>query len=163
MTEKPTARDTQHYDLVGKVAAAWATLDLNLDVTISMLTGLNNWETACITSQFASHYPKLRAIVALCKLKGLSNETIAGLNKFAGNLGDLTERRNRAVHDAWIVTREGKIAGRINLKTHFPEMGGDPADELRSLIEAIAKRIEAFKEFRLAILREMTALQQKQP
>lgn len=163
MTDSPSANGSLYYDLVGRVAGVWATLDLNLDITLSMLAGLNPAEAACITAQFSSHYPKLKAIIALCELKGLEGQTLKDLKKFTGSIADLSERRNRAIHDAWIHKDAETIVGRFNLKTHEADLDGDPAEELKSLTDAISRRIVAFHKIHMAIINELQLLHPKQP
>lgn len=99
--------------LVGRISAAWAVLDLYFDSAIAHLLGGDPNAVACVTTQFNSHYPKLKAVIALCKHKGASRGRVKELEKFLGALNDLSERRNRAVHDAWLL-KNGKIVGKVN-------------------------------------------------
>lgn len=156
MTEKRGESVSAYMELVGRIAAVWAVLDLNFDSTIAQVAGGDALAMACVTAQFSSHYPKLKAIIALCKYKGAPKETIKDLESFLGRLNAVAERRNRAIHDAWL-TKGGKIIGKVNLGNVHP-----PADEtleqLTSLRDASNKVLNEFSKLRIAIVNATGAL-----
>jgi hypothetical protein len=143
-----------YHELVGRVAGSWASLDLNLDVTIAQLTGLNAYESFCVTAQFGSHYPKMKAIIALCEHKGISKKTLKKLKTFQGKLSDTSGHRNRAIHDAWVVKEGGEVVEHFSILDQ-PKTGSDPIDELISVLNSINSRIDSFRRLRMEVLNEL--------
>jgi hypothetical protein len=56
----------------------------------------------CFTAQIAGSARKIDAYIALAQLRG-AKQNINSLHDFAKNTTSLAERRNRIVHDPWIV------------------------------------------------------------
>ena len=156
MTDSRSQKVAAHMELVGTISAAWAVLELNIEMTIFELVGGDRERIACVTSQFSSHYPKLKAVIALCKERGLSPEIIKKLNGFNGALTKVADRRNRVIHDAWRV-KGGEIIGKVNLP-RVREPSDSTIPELKSLRQAINTKLLRYSEIRLEIKRELQAL-----
>jgi hypothetical protein len=161
MTDNDAQNPQTHLELVGRISASWAVLELNFEGQIGVLVGGDLTALMCVTSQFSSYYPKLKAVIALCKYRGLSRERVKDLEKFLGSLSELAERRNRVIHDAWLV-KGGKIIGKVGLDEIRPP-SPSTVEELEALRDAINKRIFAFGEISRAILAELVALRKKHP
>jgi hypothetical protein len=98
-TEDPEpAIPDAHYAAVGKVANAWADLELAIDYLIWELMGVDQLLGACTTAQFVSVHPRMKAVTALARLHG-ATASADELDKFYGHVGGLAERRNRLIHD----------------------------------------------------------------
>jgi len=68
-TDKPEIPEN-HYAAIGRVAAACASLDLAIDYMIWELLGVDQLLGACVTAQFISIHPRLKALVSLAILRG---------------------------------------------------------------------------------------------
>jgi hypothetical protein len=87
--------------LVGRIASSWAILEGAMDVTIWWLADVKEEEGACITAQLVSIHSRLRAIIALARLKSCPKIVIDRLNKFSSDSERIVRLRNRAIHDPW--------------------------------------------------------------
>ena len=94
---------TEHMEWVGHISSSWARLEFLVDSTVWDLAKLPENVGACITANFMSVYPKLKALTALAHLNKVSDRTIKKLNRFRSNLYTTSEKRNRAVHDHWMM------------------------------------------------------------
>jgi hypothetical protein len=95
--------DAPHYSVVGRIAAAWASLESTLDTEIYQLLGASPKKCACITAQMLGAAPRLKAIRALCELQGASKSLLGKLNEYLNKTYSIAERRNRVVHDPYFV------------------------------------------------------------
>jgi hypothetical protein len=87
-----------HYAAIGRVIDAWGDLEFEIDRVIWELMGVQQPFGACVTSQVIAIQNKLRALRALLHLwdaGALADE----VGSFAGGMHELTELRNRVVHD----------------------------------------------------------------
>ena len=91
-----------HFAAIGKVAEAWAAVELTIDMGVWRLAGVEEQFGACVTSQIAGGARKLDAFISLAKLRGADDKLTKRINKFAETARQLQERRNRVVHDPWI-------------------------------------------------------------
>ena len=71
-----TQKQSNHMELIGQLSAAWALLEANIELTISLILKAKISDMACVTSQFGSYYPKLKAVIALLEKRGASPGTI---------------------------------------------------------------------------------------
>lgn len=92
----------EHYAAIGKVAEAWAGLELSIDMACWTLANLTGRVGACLTAQVSGHARKMDAYIALSRLRGADDTLIRRLNKFAVQAQGMAERRNRVVHDPWM-------------------------------------------------------------
>jgi len=153
-------RQPSHAECVGLICSAWARLELNIDVTTWQLAGLQHNAGACITANFISIHPKLKSLIALCRLRGISITTISRLNRFHNGLYGTAEKRNRAVHDAWMkrIHRDNVSMTQWNLG-----IGKDVAmlardvsiSDLIDIDREILKQINGFGKIRRMILAEL--------
>ena len=96
----------KHYAAIGKVASEWAYLELVVDGYSAQLAKVEESFGTCLTAQISGIARKLEAHIALVRLR--SGEFFAKrLNKFAVKARELSERRNRIVHDPWSIDENG--------------------------------------------------------
>lgn len=87
------------------------------------------------------------AVIALLRLKGVPEQTITPLNKFAEKVGKKQRQRNRIVHDPW--------------SFRFPsgEAARDELSATREVISAVVphstKEVEAFADDIIALVNEL--------
>jgi len=136
-------------NLVGQIASSWAILEWQMDMTIWWLAGIEEPEGACITGQLFSIHPRMRAIIALTKLKNKPHELINRLNKFSADSETVVRLRNRAVHDPWYVglasgqIAQHKITAEKELKM---EMAPRTLDGLKTTLTEIHKLRRRFTD-----------------
>ena len=97
----------RHYAAIGKVAAEWAEFEFILDTRTLRLAGFPAEKGTCLTAQIAGPARKLDAYISLARLCGASETTIKKISKFQQQTYDLAEKRNRIVHDQWLIFPSG--------------------------------------------------------
>lgn len=98
---KSFAPTDEHFSAIGKVADAWATLELNVNSAIWELMDVEQHVGACATAQIGSFVPKMRALISLAAYRGADAKSIKILNQFTTDGDALARQRNRIIHDAW--------------------------------------------------------------
>ena len=94
----------QVYALVGRISATWAQFEHMLDAMIwAMFPEVPQRQIACITSQIMGHRPRYAVLVALLTEQGFPQTLVSRTNKLNGEAESLANKRNRSVHDAWMV------------------------------------------------------------
>src|SRR5206468_2626908 len=96
----------QYFAEIGRIAAAWAMLDFQLDVALREGALEPQLLEACISAQILSTPNRLRALGSLLRLHGIREHRIEFLNKFEQRTHAVGIKRNRAIHDAIIVGHE---------------------------------------------------------
>ena len=137
------------YAALGQVASAWAYFEFSLDRCICDLMGADEEQMVCVTAQLMSVWPRFRAYTALADLRGTPPEIVDRINSFAGQTDPLTQKRNRAIHDTWVMgvatQQVGQIRATANKKLDYGLRPGS-AEELEALCVAIGKRAEEFSK-----------------
>ena len=159
--EESHAVPDDHIVLIGRVAETWAQFEFHVDQAIWSLVNAEQQLLACITSQFLSMHPRMRAYIAICSIHGLSKQTITKLNKFSGRISGLADKRNRAVHDPrYRRNSDGKIC-RLEI-TARPTVQFDflPEDkeDLKTTIRQITKAVHEFIGLHVEVIDEIQAI-----
>ena len=94
---------TSHFATIGSVAASWAALELKLDLSMISLGKLPQSTALCLTAQIFGPARKLDAYIAIAHLRGANKQLLGKLEQFAKDTTSLAERRNRIVHDPWLL------------------------------------------------------------
>ena len=102
-----------YHTQVGRVAAAWATLDLVVDGLIWKLIEIKPLLGAAITSEIPSVHTKCRCLVVILQLLDGGNAFVRKINRFNEELRPLIENRNRLIHDAWAVADNAEEISQI--------------------------------------------------
>jgi hypothetical protein len=102
------ADDHKIYSFVGRVASDWAHVEHLFDEIIWHLSGTDSIRGASITAQMLGVYPRCRAIMALLTTTGKRRSLdvqwlITKTNELMQKSSDLSDKRNRIVHDPWYV------------------------------------------------------------
>ncbi len=94
----------EYTTLIGEIVSKWALLEHEIDVVLWDMAGLNDTPkiAACLTGQYVSVAARFNALIAIARLRGVSEFQIAKLNKFKEHVLGLAERRNRVAHDPWL-------------------------------------------------------------
>jgi hypothetical protein len=153
---------------MGRVAAAWAILDFELDMTICDFAQTPQFLGICVTSQIFSTPSRLNALGALLRAHGLPQGRIKWLDKFQQKTHGLARKRNRAVHDAIAI---GQRTGTIYRTTatlaedRSVDFGTTPStsNELSVTVDEITAHVRAFQEFASSIVAQLRALREKAP
>lgn len=101
MDPKPSSSvvPNQYYAAIGRVAAGWAFFEAIVNHAIWELANVEQHVGACITAQIISPIARFRALVALLKLRGADQSTIATINSLSSKANRVSRQRNRLVHD----------------------------------------------------------------
>jgi hypothetical protein len=104
MTDDPwDPRCHEHMKWLGHVAPIWASLELEINMTIWELANVERWVGACMTSQLFSPSSRTRVLLSLVHIRGASKEIVDKVNRFSSKVTGLGRRRNEYIHDAWCV------------------------------------------------------------
>lgn len=106
--QTPLPEDHPFYPLIGRVTAEWAHLEHVLDLIIWGLIKGDKIANSCVTGQIMSHYPRFKAILALAEHHGYNEATLSKIRSLRDKMHDVSEKRNRYTHDAWILQTFGE-------------------------------------------------------
>jgi hypothetical protein len=104
-----------HYVAIGKVASNWAAFEHLLNSSLWELAKVDDEAGACITSQIGNSGRSLDALASLVRLRGGGDAILIKINKFAEKSGNLSRRRNRIIHDPWVIENPGLNPGRFEI------------------------------------------------
>jgi hypothetical protein len=155
-----------HYAAIAMVAANWAMLERLVDTTIWRLAEVQDEPGACITAQIPNIARRLDAMMALVKLRGASDRLVAKINKFIKQTHSLATKRNRVVHDPWVLEKgTGKphrfeISAQNKLIFEYVPMG---TDEVAVVVNLIHDHINRYDDLLDAISAELYPLPEKSP
>ena len=99
--DKPPTTKARVYGLIGRITSDWAALEFYINEVIWELAETPPAYGACMTAQIFSLDGRLRALLALLKLRRADKTLIKAVNKFSESARKPVERRNRVVHDPW--------------------------------------------------------------
>ena len=149
-----------HLAAIGHVAVLWGYLEMEVDQMTWVAGGFDHQFAACVTAQMISIHPKLRALISLIWLRGVDEGLVKELRAFQGSVGDLVDKRNRAVHDPRAIrTSDGamlrmQITAANTLSFAFlPEK----REDIELTAKKISEKIVEFKELKARILAEIAA------
>jgi hypothetical protein len=158
-----------HYIAIGQIASRWALLETTIDISIWGLAELSDKNGACITSQIAGSARKLDAVISLVQTQQPTNAVlIKRLNRFAETTRKLTERRNRVVHDHWILNEKGdpvrlEMTARRLLRYQRVQVTMKELNELASLIISHTNDYFEFMKFSVEAARSKTSPKTHKP
>jgi hypothetical protein len=99
--------DPEFYELIGRIACDWAALEMKINDCIWALSGSPYVSGACVTSQIYTIDGRIKALVALLRLKGAA-ELVEKTNIYHAHvLRNALVIRNRVVHDIWFSNDSG--------------------------------------------------------
>ncbi len=91
------------FELIGRATSDWSGLDYFISESIWALALTPPPLGACITAQIYTTDGRLRALLALLKIRQADQKLIDTVNDFANEIRGPAEKRNRIVHDIWTV------------------------------------------------------------
>ena len=122
MTDSSKAKPSKGFEFppefaqcISQVIACWSTLEYNIDMSIWHLAGVYPAVGACITSQIFTLDGRLKALLALLKLRKASDALVSRVNKFSERVRKPLEIRNRITHDTWGQNPETKKMAQLNI------------------------------------------------
>ena len=165
--DKPSFIPTDHLAAVGRIANAWAALELAIDRVTWSLAKVPDMYGACMTAQMLSINSKWGAMMALSELRGVSENTIKKWKTFKSKkISPMQERRNRVVHDTRMIKDETQQIERLQITAQGDLIFGFQEETMRSL-HATRKDIEAliyeFQKMRDDLAIELQTLPEKSP
>jgi hypothetical protein len=161
------ARDDPHFTALGRIATAWALFENTLDGAIWTLAEINDERGACITSQLMSILPRLKAYMALAQLRGITDrDLVARLHKYIGETEPITQKRNRAIHDAWVVGKQTKKVAQLRVTANRKlDYGFRPGslEHLEKVRSEIVEHTKRFSKLHLEVRAWLHSMQTKPP
>lgn len=147
---------------IGRSAEAWGQLEIHIDRSIWALAQVEQQLGACVTAQFQSIHPRMRAFIALADINGASEKTVSELRTYYSKcLSGLADKKKRQAHDPRMVQRgTGQV---VRLETaakpnvHF-DFKPEDLEELAKLHNKIDEAVEKFIQLRNRVLDELNNL-----
>jgi hypothetical protein len=144
-TIKQTAVALSHLTVLGFIVAEWSIFEAQIDERAVELAQISSPAVLCFTSQVAGPGRKLDAYIALARLRGASN-MMKALHQLAKDAMGVAERRNRVVHDPWLLLGQGgpfrvETTARRKLRNEYIPVS---AAEMAKLSEDVLALIERF-------------------
>lgn len=104
-----------HYAAIGKVTGEWAFVEFFLDYHTAQLLGISDKAAVCLQSQVIGPSRKFDAYVAAVRWRGVTKLN-KDLDQFGKDIAVLAERRNRVVHDLWMLFPDGPARYELTAK-----------------------------------------------
>jgi hypothetical protein len=140
----------------------WAMLEYYINNSIWALADIEPAIGACMTSQMYTMNSRLSALLALLKFRRVNQKIIDKVNKFAANVRDAQEARNRIAHDMWLIDRANPgTMGKLRItadKTLNFDISPVSIEELKNDVAKISARRLEFSEIRDQIIAALPTL-----
>jgi len=94
-------RADKHYAAIGIVTANWSYFEAVLDTWIHHFADTSPDVGVCLTSQISGSARKIDALIALIRLRGISDPSPDEFDAFSKKTISIAENRNRVAHDWW--------------------------------------------------------------
>lgn len=99
-----------YFTAIGRVANAYSQLEFKMNDAIWELANVARMAGVCMTAQMIGPAPRNRCLLALLEFRNASNALITEFNKVGRKIEGLAARRNRYVHDPFVLNQDtGKI------------------------------------------------------
>jgi hypothetical protein len=136
-----------HFAIVGQTASSWAGFELTLDLAILALGQIAEEPGLCLTAQIAGPARKFGCSYrpgAAAGRRGV-HEGTRGVRK--GHTTSLAERRNRVVHNPWVILALGsphrsETTARRKLRHQYVEV---TLQEISKLVQDITAHHQRFR------------------
>src|SRR6476660_4636024 len=102
-----------HFAAIGSVAAAWADFEMALDTFLAAAAEVTDEVAVCFTAQMIGFRQRIDAFIALVRYRGARKRWNDALEKFARRGQSVAVRRNRVIHDVWIVDKDHDMPLRL--------------------------------------------------
>lgn len=140
-----------HMELIGHLASEWNRLELHINYYIWELANVEKLAGACITAQIIPPSSRMRALISLAQYCGASKKLIEKLGKFSVTVEALARRRNRYIHDPWMIQGTPDKVVRleiVNNRTLVFEFKPENRADLEALIRDIRTAMDRVEELR---------------
>lgn len=162
------------FHAVGRVTVAWARLEHALDRIIWILSHTISPRTACITAQLMGATPRYRAILAQLRLRSYKEREfgkyIQRFEKLMQKTYEPQERRNRIIHDPWLVDTIHDAPAQFRSWPHKDPQYGIVDVDMKNInktisdIESITNQIESlFADINSDVATSLEKQRQRQP
>jgi hypothetical protein len=164
------APDHQIYPLIGQVASEWAHFEHMLDRLIWQLAEVEDVRGACITAQLMGIWPRFNTIKALLTHRSTAEPQLKPFIKASTEISnccrDLSEDRNRIIHDPWYADpSDGQAARRISMPRSDLRYGlkDHDIDQMNATLAKIASTAQKVQSLTLRITSSLRASPSKHP
>jgi len=86
---------------IAQIISCWSALESNINMAIWHLAGVYPAIGACLTEQIFNLENRLRALLALLKLRQAPDQMVSRVNKFLKHSRKAHDIRNRVAHHTW--------------------------------------------------------------
>ena len=107
--------DAEHAAAIGRVATAWASFELAVNMHICILARFGVDEGMCVISQIFSVPSRIRALSSLVHLSSGSTDLLRKIASFENRTHVIANKRNRIVHDPWMMGTESQQYYRLEI------------------------------------------------
>jgi hypothetical protein len=153
--------DTEYAKCIAHAALDFGTLEYQANDVIWRLASIHTALGACITAQIFTLDNRLKAILALMKLRQMDQKLIDRVNRFSERVREANELRNRILHDMWLISGDRKsmsqlevtAKGQLSYKLKKIEI-----EELKNDCAKIRERHDEFNEIRYDIADAIASL-----
>jgi hypothetical protein len=153
----------EFYELVGRIASDWAFLEMMVNDCIWALSGSSYGAGACVTAQIYSFDAKMKAMIALLRLRG-REDLAKKANSFLDTSRSSLTKRNRAIHDPWYLGEESATQLSITAdKRLIFDTVEKTLDQLKSDHAAVEKTVIDFFDIHEEIRDVLPSLRDTQP
>lgn len=149
----------QHYAQIGRVAAQWAYFETVIDGWLHTFANVKAHVGVCFTAQFLGPRARIDAFIALVKQSGASKRWNQQLEDFAKDVVAIGEKRNRAVHDVWVLNEPSqpiRLEFSARRKVRIEQIPAS-TDSLKELVFKIAALRGFFEHIASDIFTELHA------
>jgi hypothetical protein len=171
MAEEPSGRDfrfmPEYADQIAHANNNWTFLEYYVNSSIWALADVKPALGACMTSQIYTMNGRLSALLSLLKVRRASQKIIDKVNKFAANVRDAQDARNRTAHDMWLLDnynpgKMGKLRITADKVLKF-DIESVEIEQLRADVSTISGRRMEFSAIRQEILAALPTLPEIPP
>lgn len=145
-----------HYAAIGRVAANWAFLEQEIDDQTVKIGAIPKLQALCLTAQVIGPARKLDALFAVANLYEPPKKLMRELETVAKEITSVAERRNRVVHDPWLLISPKERAFRFE-KSARRKLKADLVHYPTRKVAKLAEEIDALTERLSKAAREITA------
>jgi hypothetical protein len=129
---------------IGRVAVEWSLFEFAVNNQIGEFT--NDFPAAiCLTSQISTMGRRFDGLIALARLCGVGEDVIRELNVFSEKTHTMSRKRNRVLHDVWMM--EDDTSHRLEItaeKRLIDELKAISVDDVIKIANEIADHDRKF-------------------
>jgi hypothetical protein len=160
-TEHPySPKFDPYFTAIGRVANAYSQLEFKMNDAIWELANVARSAGVCMTAQMIGPGPRNRCLLALLKFRNASDALIREFNKIGEKIEGVARRRNRYVHDPFVLNPDTgeilRMESTADKSIRYGFMNADIAD-LKQLATDIDTVADEFDQLYLRAVAELPA------